>query len=66
MKLNRIAQLQRREFLRRSAQLGLAGVAAPWALNLAAIGQAAAADSSGGYKALVCLFLDGGYDYGAT
>ncbi|MFN7664969.1 MAG: DUF1501 domain-containing protein [Inhella sp.] len=66
MKLNRIAQLQRREFLRRSAQLGLAGVAAPWALNLAAIGQAAAADSSGGYKALVCLFLYGGNDYGAT
>jgi uncharacterized protein (DUF1501 family) len=66
MKINRIPELQRREFLRRSAQLGLAGVAAPWALNLAAIGQAAAADSSGGYKALVCLFLFGGNDYGRT
>ncbi len=66
MKLNRIPELQRREFLRRSAQLGLAGVAAPWALNLAAIGNAAAADSSGGYKALVCLFMYGGNDYGST
>ena len=64
--ISRLAQLQRREFLRRSAQLGLAGVAAPWALNLAAMGQAAAAESSGGYKALVCLFLFGGNDYGAT
>lgn len=66
MKLNRIPELQRREFLRRSAQLGLAGVAAPWALNLAALGEAAAADSSGGYKALVCVFLYGANDYGNT
>ena len=66
MKLNRLPELRRREFLRRSAQLGLAGAAAPWALNLAAIGEAAAADASGGYKALVCLFLYGGNDYGST
>jgi uncharacterized protein (DUF1501 family) len=66
MKINRLPELQRREFLRRSAQLGLAGLAAPWALNLAAIGEAAAADASGGYKALVCLFLYGGNDYGRT
>ncbi|MBB5206019.1 uncharacterized protein (DUF1501 family) [Inhella inkyongensis] len=66
MKLNRLPELRRREFLRRSAQLGLAGAAAPWALNLAAIGEAAAADASGGYKALVCVFLFGGNDYGST
>ncbi len=66
MKINRLPELQRREFLRRSAQLGIAGVAAPWAMNLAAIGEAAAADASGGYKALVCLFLYGGNDYGRT
>ncbi len=66
MKLNRLPELRRREFLRRSAQLGLAGAAAPWALNLAAIGEAAAADASGGYKALVCVFLYGGNDQGST
>lgn len=66
MKLNRLPELQRREFLRRSAQLGLVGMAAPWALNLAAIGEAAAADASGGYKALVCVFLSGGNDNGRT
>lgn len=62
----KLKQLQRREFLRRSSMLGLAGAAAPWALNLAAMGEAAAADASGGYKALVCLFLYGGNDYGRT
>ena len=66
MKLNRLPELQRREFLRRSAQLGLAGMAAPWALNLAAMGEAAAADTRGGYKALVCVFLSGGNDNGRT
>lgn len=62
----KLKQLQRREFLRRSSLLGVAGAAAPWALNLAAIGEAAAADASGGYKALVCLFLYGGNDHGST
>jgi uncharacterized protein (DUF1501 family) len=66
MKINQLPKLQRREFLRRSAQLGLAGVAAPWALNLAAMGTAAAANASGGYKALVCVFLYGGSDNGRT
>jgi uncharacterized protein (DUF1501 family) len=62
----KLKALQRREFLRRSSMLGMAGAAAPWALNLAAIGEAAAADASGGYKALVCVFLYGGNDYGST
>jgi uncharacterized protein (DUF1501 family) len=66
MNPDRLARMRRREFLRRGAQLGLAGVAAPWALNLAAIGEAAAAADSGGYKALVCVFLYGGNDHGAT
>lgn len=61
-----IDQFTRREFLRRSAQLGIAGAAAPWALNLAAIGEAAAATTNGDYKALVCVFLYGGNDYGNT
>ncbi|MBL8279072.1 MAG: DUF1501 domain-containing protein [Pelomonas sp.] len=66
MKLNRLPELQRREFLRRASALGLAGTAAPWALNLAALGEAAAATAPGDYKALVCVFLYGGNDHGNT
>ena len=55
----------RREFLRRAASLSVAGVAAPWALNLSAIGDAAA-QSATDYKALVCVFLLGGNDNGNT
>lgn len=55
----------RRTFLRRSAQLALSGTALPFALNLAAIGEAAAFDASD-YKALVCVFLYGGNDYANT
>jgi uncharacterized protein (DUF1501 family) len=55
----------RREFLKRASALSLAGSAAPWALNLAAISQAAAATATD-YKALVCVFLYGGNDYGNT
>ncbi|MBI3348028.1 MAG: DUF1501 domain-containing protein [Burkholderiales bacterium] len=66
MKLNRLPELQRREFLRRASALGLAGTAAPLALNLAGIGEAAAATAPGDYKALVCVFLYGGNDYGNT
>ena len=53
----------RREFLRTasilSGSLGAAGV--PFALNLATLG-AASAQTTGGYKAIVCLFLYGGND----
>ena len=55
----------RRAFLRRSGQLGLAGTALPFALNLAAIGEAAAFTAND-YKALVCVFLYGGNDYANT
>ena len=51
----------RRAFLRRSAQLALTGAALPVALNLAAIGEAAAFNATD-YKALVCVFLNGGND----
>ena len=46
--------------------LGLVGGAAPWALNLSMLGDAAAAGEPGDYKALVCVFLYGGCDYGNT
>ena len=55
----------RRAFLQRTSLLSLAGVAAPWALNLATMGEAAAATATD-YKALVCVFLYGGNDYGNT
>jgi uncharacterized protein (DUF1501 family) len=55
----------RRAFLRRSAQLGLAGTALPFALNMAAMGEAAAFTAND-YKALVCVFLYGGNDYANT
>ena len=57
----------RRAFLKRSAQLALSGTALPLALNLAAMGEAAAFTAAAGdYKALVCVFLYGGNDYGNT
>ena len=55
----------RRAFLQRLSQLSLAGAAAPWSLNLAAIGEAAASTAAD-YRALVCVFLYGGNDYGNT
>ena len=55
----------RRAFLQRASALSLAGSATPWALNLAAMGEAAAASATD-YKALVCVFLYGGNDYGNT
>ncbi len=54
--------LSRRAFLNRSAALSVAGAAAPFALSLGAIGEAAAATATD-YKALVCVFLNGGNDY---
>ena len=57
----------RRAFLRRSGQLALTGTALPFALNLAAIGEAAAFNAPGtDYKALVCVFMFGGNDYANT
>ncbi|WIV96020.1 DUF1501 domain-containing protein [Kinneretia aquatilis] len=64
--VHRLPTLQRREFLRRASALGVAGAAAPWALNLAALGEAAAQTAPSDYKALVCVFLYGGNDYGNT
>ncbi len=57
--------LSRREFLKRASALSIAGAAAPFALNLAAIGEAAAATATD-YKALVCVFMYGGNDYANT
>ena len=55
----------RREFLRTASRLSVAGSAAPFALNLATIG-AAAAQTAGDYRALVCLFMYGANDHNNT
>ena len=61
------ARHTRRAFLRRSGQLAMAGTALPFALNLAAMGEAAAQAAPGNdYRALVCVFLFGGNDYANT
>lgn len=60
-----IENLSRRAFVQRSTALASAGVAAPFALNFAGIGEAAAATATD-YKALVCVFLYGGNDYANT
>lgn len=58
--INNAPHFSRRRFL--GSMLTLAGTgAAPFALNLAAMGNAAA-QSAGDYKAMVCLFLNGGND----
>jgi uncharacterized protein (DUF1501 family) len=56
----------RREFLRAASRLSVAGAATPWAVNLAAIGAAAAQTPPADYKALVCVFMYGGNDHSNT
>jgi uncharacterized protein (DUF1501 family) len=59
---NHTSQASRRLFLRHAgAMSALLGGAAPVALNLSAIGSAAA-QTVGDYKAIVCLFFYGGND----
>ena len=57
--------VSRREFLKAAAALNVLGAAAPFGLNLASIGSAAAAQTTG-YRALVCLFMYGGNDHTNT
>ena len=59
------SDFSRRDFLRRTGQTTLTGLAAPWLLNLTAMGEAAAFSATD-YKALVCVFLFGGNDYANT
>jgi len=59
------SQQSRRTFLRRAAQMGIVGTAAPLAGSLGIISEAAAATADD-YKAIVCVFLYGGNDYANT
>jgi uncharacterized protein (DUF1501 family) len=52
----------RREFMRRQAALAGLGVAAPWAMNMAAMSAASAQTAPNDYRALVCIFLAGAND----
>ena len=65
MNSNAYNHTSRREFLKRAGALSATGIAGPLAMNLAAMGEAAAAGATD-YKALVCVFLYGGNDYGNT
>jgi uncharacterized protein (DUF1501 family) len=53
----------RRGFLRAASLFSVVGGAAPFALNLATMGEAAAQNVPSDYKAIVCLFLSGGNDH---
>ncbi|MEO7052190.1 MAG: DUF1501 domain-containing protein [Rhodanobacter sp.] len=66
MHISKIADLQRREFLRRALIMGGYGLAAPLVSTLGLVGAASAAGAPTDYRALVCVFLFGGNDYGNT
>ena len=63
--IKRSINQSRREFMRAASSLSVAGTAAPFALNLATIG-AAAAQTATDYRALVCVFLYGANDHNNT
>ncbi|WP_240950355.1 DUF1501 domain-containing protein [Novosphingobium sp. ERN07] len=60
-----MTKYSRRSFIKDGSLLSIAGATSPFVLNLAAIGEAAAATASD-YKALVCVFMYGGNDYANT
>ena len=60
--MTRPSPATRRHFLRMMAAAAPLGAAAPFALQLATLGSAAAQSAPTGYKALVCIFLFGGND----
>lgn len=60
-----MSELSRRAFLKRLGYLTAAGVANPVTINLMGMAEAAAATATD-YKALVCVFLDGGNDQANT
>lgn len=58
----RASPASRRHFLKMMAAAAPLGAAAPFALQLATLGSAAAQSAPTGYKALVCIFMFGGND----
>ena len=66
MFIGKTTEISRRAFMQRSAQLGAMGAASSYALGLAGLGEAAAFGTDDGYKALVCVYLQGGNDQANT
>ena len=66
MHISKMEDISRRAFLRRSKQLAVAGTAGSWAMGLAGMGEAAAFSAGNDYRALVCVFLNGGNDHNST
>lgn len=66
MFIGKDTEISRRAFMQRTGQLAFMGAASSYALGLAGVSEAAAFSNAGGYKALVCIFLYGGNDYGNT
>jgi len=64
--ISKMEDISRRAFLRRSKQLAVAGTAGSWAMGLAGMGEAAAFSAGNDYRALVCVFLNGGNDHNST
>ncbi len=60
-----MSELSRRAFLKRLGYLTAAGVASPLTLNMMGVAEAATQTATD-YKALVCVFLDGGNDQANT
>lgn len=59
-------KISRRNFLKKSSAISSVAVAAPYALGLSSAAQASAFTNNDGYKALVCVFLEGGNDHANT
>lgn len=57
-----MTSIKRRRFLQSSSALVAAGASGSWLVNLGAITQASAQSTGSDYKALVCIFLNGGND----
>lgn len=66
MYISKMEDLSRRAFLRRSKQVAVAGTAGSFAMGLAGIGEAAAFSAGNDYRAIVCVFMNGGNDHNST
>lgn len=63
MPVSRLDEITRRAFLRRSSQLAFMGGSASFAMTMSAMANAASTED---YRALVCVFLNGGMDHANT
>ncbi len=57
-----MTSIKRRRFLQSSSAIAAMSTSGAWLANLAAVNQASAQSTGSDYKALVCIFLNGGND----